>query len=98
MYEEACRVVTEALAVDDQSPLAANRLPEMGNVYFVPYSKIDMLNNLITVSVDRGMYNTEHTARLAQAQEDLQNTLSRHFELLKVSELGLKSARALSRS
>ena len=98
MYEEACRVVTEALAVDDQSPLAANRLPEMGDVYFVPYSKIDMLNNLITVSVDRGMYNTEHTARLAQAQEDLQNTLSRHFELLKVSELGLKSARALSRS
>ena len=95
MFEEACRVIKETLAVHEQSATAAQRLPEKGDMDWVPYHKIDLLYNLIDVSMERGLCDGDQLERLRRAQKELKSNVERHLELLSISEMGLSSARAL---
>jgi hypothetical protein len=97
MYEDAYRVVQETLAVDKQGKSATNRLPEKGEVDFVPYDKIDLLHNLVKLSISKGLYNNhpEQKSRLQKLVKDLEGTVTRHFKLLNLAETGLTSARTL---
>jgi hypothetical protein len=95
MYLQACRTVVETLEVHKRTRTATQRLPEKGDMDFVPYSKIDMLHNLMDVYIGKGVYSKVHVKALQQAQEQMVASLDRHFELLEISEMGLQSARAL---
>jgi hypothetical protein len=98
MYVDACRVAHLVLSLSSsaegqkQTPC---RLPEKGNMDFVPYNKIDILWNLIELVLEEGTMNEEHVDEVVAARRQMEAALERHFELLQISESGLQSARML---
>ena len=99
MYLEACRLVTLVLTginSSDREKNAPFRLPEKGNVDFVPYNKIDLLWNLIQDAVENEVLKKNEADEVLSARDRMEKALEKHFELLKISEMGLMSARALS--
>jgi hypothetical protein len=99
MLEEACRVVCAVLAGPDYSfreHVAQNRLPENGEIDFVPYKKIDLLWNLIERVLQKGTLSEEHARRLSDARLKMEKAVEKHFQLLEISEMGIRSARALA--
>jgi hypothetical protein len=99
-YLDACRVVTTLL--DHQSRTrtdAHNRFPELGNMDFVPYNTIDYLWDALESTLRSGTVTDPHRVKaLREAQSDMEAALEHHFSLLKRSEEGLLSARAISAS
>jgi hypothetical protein len=98
MLEEACRVVCAVLAGPDDSfreYVAQNRLPEKGEIDFVPYKKIDLLWNLIDRVLQKGMLSNVESRRLSDARLQMEKAVEKHFQLLEISEMGIRSARAL---
>jgi hypothetical protein len=97
-YVDASRVVTSLLNSQNRSELSAapNRLPEKGNADFVPYNAIDRLWMLMDAAARIDSAKDPNRAKmLREAQRSVKSALENHFRLLKVSEDGLLSARAI---
>jgi hypothetical protein len=92
MFVDACNLVSKILS--DQST-ATSRLPESGDIDYVPYGRIDFLWNLIDVMVSSGEIPASAEQEVLSARDEMEKSLERHFSLLHISEMGLKSARAL---
>eukprot|EP00934_Nitzschia_sp_Nitz4_P008670 Nitzschia sp. Nitz4//scaffold196_size54656//32361//37667//NITZ4_006643-RA/size54656-processed-gene-0.53-mRNA-1//1//CDS//3329540438//8660//frame0 len=100
MFTEACDVVSfilEHTKSGERSPSerAVSRLPEKGEIDYVPYKKIDELWSLIAVVLKKGVLGTTEEKRVTGARDRMKVALEGHFSRLKVSESGLRSARAL---
>jgi hypothetical protein len=97
-YLDACRVVTTLL--DPQSgrhSTAHNRLPERGNMDYVPYTTIDHLWDAMELTLRSGRVTDPHRVNLLrEAQSAVEDALKHHFSLLKLTEEGLLSARGIS--
>jgi hypothetical protein len=98
-YKEACDVVVSVLSRRN-GQLSSSRLPEKGCIDFLPYDLIDSLYAVISnitgsVTSDDPLVQNKLVA-LQLAQSGMEKALVTHFKLLKLSEEGLKSARALS--
>merc|ERR1719354_53644 len=96
LYVEACNVISDILRGGEggRENAATSRLPERGNIDFVPYEAIDNLWNLIE-SYCQGSANPDQKARILNARFIMQNAIEKHFKLMQISEQGLLSARAL---
>jgi hypothetical protein len=100
---EACDLVTSILTgvnqqqrgSESRDAKAASRLPEKGDIDFVPYSKIDVLWHLIEVSLGKGGCDKSEASRIRESQDTMEAALEKHFALMKISEMGMRSARTL---
>ena len=103
MFAEACDVVTSILSGinryeagselrEDQAP---SRLPELGAVDFVPYKKIDILWQLIEMACNKGVGKKTELDRVISSRNKMEVALEKHFSMMRVSEMGMRSARAL---
>jgi len=103
-YGEACDVVTSILTKQQNMPnstRSSSRLPEKGSIDWIPYNLIDMLWNVIESIVSTHPSNsskdvTSQVNSLIKMRGGMEKALEKHFEMLKMSEEGLRSARALS--
>lgn len=99
MFLEACHVVSSILNGRDgmatRKEKAPSRLPEKGDIDFVPYKKIDILWNLIEKYLSKEELGSEMRQLLNDAQKELTSALEQHFAMMKVSEMGVRSARTL---
>ena len=103
MYAEACDVVTKILSGINRHEAgselrenqAASRLPERGDVDYVPYKKIDILWHLIDMVQKRNAGKKSELDRIVSSRNKMEVALEKHFTMMKVSELGMRSARAL---
>jgi hypothetical protein len=99
MYHEAFAASASLLAGSDgtsREGKASSRLPEKGNIDYVPYNKIDILWNLSEIALARGDFDDVDVQRLLDSRERLEESLEKHFTSLKISEEGQRSARALA--
>jgi hypothetical protein len=99
MLLDACNVVTSVLRgfgrTDLRAAKAPNRLPENGDIDFVPYQSIDMLWNVIEIAVSKGVYNNVEMEEILNSRARMEEALKKHFEYMKISEMGMRSARLL---
>ena len=96
LYIDACDLVSSILIGDEteRQKNATNRLPEKGYVDFVPYEKIDNLwNSIEELSKEHEEKDLE---KLLLARSQMEVALEKYYNLMKVSEQGMMSARALS--
>lgn len=102
LLKEACQVVTAILVgldgAEARRAKAPHRLPEKGDIDFVPYHKIDILWNLIENALELGELDEMTEKDLLKAQGEMKQALHDHFELVKLTEAGLLSARRLGRT
>merc|ERR1712113_1027284 len=96
MFLEACNVVTVILGDNERATKAASRLPEKGSIDYVPYSSIDLIWNLIEIARSKGVYSTNEERRILKSRGDMEHAIQKHFEYMKVSEMGMRSARMLN--
>lgn len=96
MFPEACNVVTVILGDNNRATEAASRLPEKGNIDCVPYRSIDLLWNLIEIACSKGAYDYDEECRVLNARKDMEKALQNHYECMKISEMGMRSARMLN--
>jgi hypothetical protein len=105
-YAEACDVVSGMLTgslLDGDGMLsresrAPARLPEKGDIDFVPYDKIDVLWNLIDHACSDYLIDSAEKKKLQESRDEMEKALEKHFKLTGISEQGARSARALSRN
>jgi len=101
-YVDACNLVSKILiGADDgkhMKSVAASRVPENGGLVFVPYNKIDLLWNLVEHCLRQSEINEFAKSNLRVSRLKMEEALAFHFRMLSVSEAGLASARALTRS
>ena len=100
LYANACRLVCSVLEGpnhDFRQFAAPSRIPEMGEVDYLPRQKIDMLWHLIELSVKKGRL-SDAVSTVLDARTLMENALTKYFELLAISESGSKSTRALTSS
>jgi hypothetical protein len=103
MYAEACEVVSATLTGLDghdsgggsREAKAPNRLPEKGEIDFVPYQKIDILWNLIDFVLNDGRVDKREGDRMRESRKNMEQAIEKHIALMKISEMGMRSARAL---
>lgn len=100
LLAEACSIVTSTLlGVDGEGKTrearAASRLPEKGDIDFLPYQSIDMLWNLIDILLSKRVLGDSEEARVKGARDQMETALKKNFALEKISETGMRSARAL---
>ena len=98
-YEEACDVVVAVLAKNSKN-VPSRRLPEKGNIDYVPYDLIDLLWNIIE-SIIASHSNPSDDIKsqiksLIKKRSCMEESLTKHFKSLVISEEGLRSARSLS--
>ena len=101
LFAEACDVVTSVLTGLEgpaRETNASSRLPETGDIDFVPYRSIDILSNLIDIAFTSGGIEPEDASRINKARDEMVYAVEKHFSLMKLSEMGMKSARALKRN
>jgi len=92
LYVEACDVMSFTLSRQGLNAVSS-RLPEKGNIDYVPYQTIDMIWNIIDAAASR--MKPEDRKCALDARTRMENALNRHFESTRISEEGLQSARAL---
>lgn len=101
MFVEACNIVTVTLSGlgsqenGSRESRASSRLPEKGDIDFVPYRKIDILWNLIDFALSNHKVDASEGKLITLARDKMEAALEKHFALMKISELGMRSARAL---
>jgi hypothetical protein len=100
-YIDACNLVTQILMGGDsegeaRKAMSASRIPEKGNIDFVPYNMIDMLWDLVDKTLRQGSVSESTKSQLRISRMKMEDALKFHFSLLKISEEGLRSARALA--
>jgi hypothetical protein len=104
MYIEACGVVSGVLTgsvldgdgTRSRESRAPARLPEKGDIDFVPYDKIDVLWNLVHHACSNHLIDSREKKKLQESKDAMEKALEKHFELMGISEQGARSARALS--
>ena len=101
-YVAACNLVTRVLTGGDDEAnarkgLSVSRVPEQGNIDFVPYNKIDLLWDLVERALRQGSIDESTKSQLRVSRMKMEDALKLHFSLLKISEEGLRSARALAK-
>jgi len=96
MFSEACNVVTIILGNNHRASKAASRLPEKGNIDYVPYHSIDLLWKMIEIACSKGVYNNAEQSRILKTRNDMEIALQKHVEISEISEMGMRSARMLS--
>mmetsp|Transcript_43459 Transcript_43459/g.48934 ORF Transcript_43459/g.48934 Transcript_43459/m.48934 type:complete len:1821 (+) Transcript_43459:59-5521(+) len=96
MFSEACNVVTTILGNNHRASKAASRLPEKGNIDYVPYHSIDLLWNMIDIACSKGVYNNAEQSRILKTRNDMEKALQKHVEISEISEMGMRSARMLN--
>ena len=98
-YGEACDVIVEILNKRNDTRLSSSRIPEKGDIDFVPYNLIDHLHatigNILATVADPDQCVQNRLVALQSALHRLEKVLQNHFKVLNMSEEGLKSARAL---
>lgn len=105
MYVAACNVVTSVLSGKSAEEVgfasrqskAPSRLPEKGDLDFLPYRMFDILWEMIDIVVKNKRAGPDEICELRVARKKMEESLEMHFELMKISEMGANSARALSR-
>lgn len=100
-YIDACHLVTRTLMGGDtegeaRKAMSVSRIPEKGNIDFVPYNMIDMLWELVDKTLRQGSISESTKSQLRVSRMKMEDALKFHFNLLKISEEGLRSARALA--
>eukprot|EP00980_Cylindrotheca_fusiformis_P012574 scaffold3084_cov144-Cylindrotheca_fusiformis.AAC.22 len=98
MIAEACNVVTSSLSDHHSGSRelgAPCRLPEKGDIDFVPYQTIDLLFNLIDILLEKRRFSGLKEKEISDCRDQMKSALEKHFNLLNTSEMGLKSARTL---
>ena len=100
-YYEAADVIVTVLSEGNKSLSPSSRLPEKGSIDFVPYDLVDTLHHTITGILSTYGSSSDPVIKdqliaLGSIQKRLEKSLLQHFELLKLSEEGLKSARVLA--
>lgn len=97
LYIEACSLVSTVLLGEEseRQKAATSRLPEKGNIDFVPYEAIDNLWNLIETGLKTSI-DPIQKGKLLKARNVMEISLEKHFQLMQVSEQGMLSARALN--
>lgn len=100
MLAEACNTVSQVLSVRQgggqvQYDKAASRLPEKGDIDFVPYDSIDFLWNLIEIALSKHVLAPAEIKQLMEARSRMEKSIEKHFALMQISEMGMRSARAL---
>jgi hypothetical protein len=99
IYIAACDLVSTILVgTSSRDMTAPSRLPEKGDIDFVPYDTIDLLWNMIESVLKRVDTKEEDGIELMASRERMESALVKHFEWTKISKAGLQSARALSSS
>jgi hypothetical protein len=99
IYIAACDLVSTILVgTSSRDMTAPSRLPEKGDIDFVPYDTIDLLWNMIESVLKRVDTKEEDEIELMTSRERMEAALVKHFEWTKISKSGLQSARALSSS
>ncbi|KAI2513765.1 hypothetical protein MHU86_548 [Fragilaria crotonensis] len=101
-YVDACNLVTRVLTAGEiegnaRKALSASRIPEKGDIDFVPYNKIDLLWDLVDQALRQGSIDESTKSKLRVSRLKMEEALKLHFSLLKISEEGLRSARALAK-
>ena len=101
-YGEACDVVTTIISKQTKfsGTAVSSRLPEKGNIDWVPYDLIDMLWDMIESIITSNSSSIDTDAKsqvqsLTLKRNDMEGALEDHFNRLKTSEEGLQSARRL---
>lgn len=97
LFAESCKLVSTVLSgfgCWHRKAKSSSRLPEKGDVDYVPYNKIDLLWNIIEAAVQSNTI--KNTTELLAARNEMERALEKHFELIKISEIGLPSARTLA--
>jgi hypothetical protein len=104
LYSKACSIVSALLTGmndgnDDKSRemRAPARLPEKGDIDFVPYAKIDTLWGLIDHVLSNPATTESEKKELEESRKAMERALEKHFQLMKISEQGMQSARALTK-
>lgn len=89
---DACDLVSKVLVGDgkERNTMAASRVPEKGDIDFVPYNKIDLLWNLVDTALRQGATNEPTKSQLRISRMQMEDALQFHSKLLKI-------ARALGR-
>jgi hypothetical protein len=95
LYKEACEVVSTVLSGKSRETRAASRLPEKGDIDFVPYHKIDLLWDLMQESIVSGQVIAEEKDEMLASRTKMEESLAKHFDLMKISQIGMQSARML---
>lgn len=98
LYASACDLATNVLRGNgNRRTTALGRLPEKGDVDIVPYHTIDLLYQLVQEAVDNNDNRDAAERRTMLAARDrMERALEHHFEMIKMSEMGVLSARALA--
>jgi len=96
-YNDACRIVAAALegpSATTRPQNAPKRLPEKGDIDYVPYDKIDTLWASIQIALARGLVKEPaEVKKLKDSSERMEEALASHFEFLNITEMGQTSAR-----
>lgn len=100
MLAEACTVVSSTLLAvhgDDENieSRAVSRLPEKGDIDFLPYKSVDMLWNLVGIVLSKRVLGAAEEKKVRVARDTMGAALEKYFASLKISETGMRSARAL---
>lgn len=104
LYSKACDIVSVILGgalvnetgAQSREMRAPARLPEKGDTDFVPYTKIDVLSDLVNRTLSNPGTGSAEKAALEESRKSMEAALEKHFELMKISEQGMRSARALT--
>jgi len=105
LYTQACELVTLGLIGEDGGDSirvrALRRLPEKGDIDYIPYPQIDYLWSMIEKVSN--VYDGEENDNDATTKDELlltrakmEKALQFHFEMVALSEQGRRSARASS--
>jgi len=104
MYSKACDIVSAILTgavldgngAQSRETRAPARLPEKGDIDFVPYAEIDVLWSLIDRAISNPIIDVSEKRKLEESRTTMETALEKHFELMKISDQGMRSARALT--
>jgi hypothetical protein len=96
LVKDACRIVTRVFNDfnDTRGHLAASRLPEKGEIDFIPFDKINLLWNLVEVRLQK-IQQLSARQELESARMKMKESIDKYFKLSKITEMGQQSARHL---
>ena len=96
LVKDACRVVTRTFNDFNNSRghLAASRLPEKGEIDFIPFDMINLLWHLVDIRLQK-VHQVSARRDLESARMKMKESMDEYFRLSKITEMGQQSARYL---